>query len=256
MENMKAFRCLKKLVFIISLVIYTTAYAGDKNEGIELYKKGADLLYKGQYHESIDYFDQVIEKLPKCSQAYILKARALSMNGHYDKVIEVIDEVLKFDDKKNEVKRNSMALATKAQALYNLGKYEESLECADLSLSFDKDFVLALYVRGASHGALGHYELAINDFDKTLVLDPDNKTNYETYLNRFCPLYKLKRYEEALQTCNKALKITDNAEKLPQIYSKKAAALNKLGKHAEALYYSDKALKVNSNDPLAISEKN
>lgn len=97
----------------------------------------------------------------------------------------------------------------------------------------------------------------MEDYNKTLELVSDHNTPAiaETYLNRFCPLYKLKRYDEALATCNKALEITDNPNKLPQIYSKKALVLNQLGKHEEALENAEKAIKIDSRDSLAISEK-
>ena len=97
----------------------------------------------------------------------------------------------------------------------------------------------------------------MEDYNKTLELVSDHNTPAiaETYINRFCPLYKLKRYDEALATCNKALEITDNPNKLPQIYSKKALVLNKLGQHKEALENAEKALKVNAQDTLGISEK-
>ena len=257
MVKLKIFKYSKFLIFIIYCCISITSftYASDRQECIELYKKAFELKNKSEYRESIELFDSVIDKCPKFSQAYIMKAYILSMNTQYEQAIIVADEALKINGVKNEKLRNSRALAVKSHALYNLHQFSKSLECANLALSFENNYILSLYIRAASNGALGHYELAIIDFDKTLELDPSSNTNDETYLNRFCPLYNLGRYQEALETCDKALKITITPHDLPQIYSKKAAVLNKLGRHKEALEDANKALEISLNDPLGISEK-
>jgi tetratricopeptide (TPR) repeat protein len=254
MVKLKIFKYLKFIIYCcISITSFT--YASDRQECIELYQKAFELKNKSEYRESIELFDCVIDKCPKFSQAYIMKAFILSINTQYEQAIIVADEALKINGVKNEKLRNSRALAVKSHALYNLHQFSKSLECANLALSFENNYILSLYVRAASNSALGHYELSIIDFDKTLELNPSSNTNDETYLNRFCPLYKLKRYQEALETCDLALKISNNPIELPQIYSKKAAALNKLSRYAEALENANKALKIYPKDPLGISEK-
>lgn len=112
-------------------------------------------------------------------------------------------------------------------------KYKESLEIAEIAVEYGQALPITYEMRANAYSALGDFELALSDYSKALELEADrsNPQLGETYLNRFCPLYKLKRYEEALATCNKALEITDNPNSLPQIYSKKALVLNKLGKH-------------------------
>jgi tetratricopeptide (TPR) repeat protein len=257
MAKLKIFKYLNFFIFITYCFLSTISftYATDRQECIGLYKEAFELKNKEKYGESITRFDNVIAKCPTFAQAYIMKAHILNMNAQYEQAIIVADEILKINGVKNERLRNSRALAVKSHALYNLHQFNKSLMCADLALSFEDNYILSLYIRAASNNALGNYRLAIVDFDKTLELDPNNNTNDETYLNRFCPLYNLKSYQEALETCDLALSITKNPISLRQIYSKKAAALNKLGRHKEALENANKALEISSNDPLGISEQ-
>ena len=256
----------KTLVFVFVILfsssIIARPYNEEEKEGIKLYKLGVESANIKQYEEAIKYFDQAIIKFPQITEAYISKGHILNILGKYEEALKVSDEVLKLDKIlktkgiKNKKISKSRALNLKSYSLYQLKKYQESLEYSNLALSYEDKYIPSLYIRGGSYAALGNYQLAIDDFDKTLELDPNNSANDETYLSRACPLYKLGRYEEALATCDKALEITDNPNNLPQIYSKKAMALNKLGRYEEALENANKALEVNAKDPLALSEKN
>jgi len=249
----------KTLIFsfliLCSFSTFARPYTDEEKEGIRLYKIGHELLKKNQYQEGIKYLDKAIIKAPKLADAYLMKGRALNKLGQYENAIEEFDKTLKIHYTRSNELKNSRALTEKATSLYSLKKYKESLDCANEALSYDNKFFLSYDIRGASYGALGKYELAIIDFDKSLELDPNNPANDETYLNRFCPLYNLGRYEEALATCDLALKKTDNPNSLQQPYSKKATVLNKLGRHEEALENANKALEANSKDPLAINAK-
>lgn len=243
-------------VILCSFSTFARPYTEEEKEGINLYKIGLEFLKKKQFEEAIQYFDKSTIKAPKLADAYLMKGRTLNKLGQYENAIKEFDTVLKIHYKRSNELKNSIALANKALSLFVLKKYKESIDCSNKSLSYDDQFSMAYRMRANSYGASGQYQLAITDYDKAIELDPSNPTNDETYLNRFCPLYKLGRYEEALATCNKALDITDNPNTLPQIYSKKAMALNKLGRYEEALENANKALEVNAKDPLALSEKN
>ncbi len=239
------------IIFFISLKTLAQTLTDEQKDGKALFKEGVSLAFKGEYDESLVLFDKAIAKFPKLVSAYYLKSKVLTTLKKYEEAIKVCDEALALKAEQ------PIILSQKSLCLFLLQKYKDSLKVAELAVQFDEKNPKPYKMRANAHGALGHYKLAIEDYDKALSLakDPNNSFYDETYLNRFCPLYSLKRYEEALATCDKALEITDNAKNLPQIYSKRAAALNKLGKYEEALEYSDKALEVNSKDLLAIKEK-
>lgn len=246
-----------KYIKLICLIIFCcqTAiaqnYSSEEREGIKLYNEGLDLANKKSIDDSLISLSLAIEKFPNLMKAYFLKSRILGQLGKHEEAIITCDVAL---GRKEE---QPIILSQKAVSLYALQRYEESLETADLAIKYGKNLSYPYIARANSNAALGNYSLAIDDYDKALELvkDINHPRLGETYLNRFCPLYKLKRYDEALATCNKALEITDNSSKLPQVYSKKAAALNALGRHEEALENAQKALAIDKKDTLGISEK-
>ena len=246
-----------KYIKIFCLIIFCCQASLAQNhtsleiEGIKLYNEGLRLANEKIFDESINSLNLSIEKFPSLMKAYFLKSRILGQLKRHEEAISTCNDAL------NIKKEQPLILSQKACSLYALQRYKESLKIAELAVKYGNNLSYTYVARANSNATLGNYKLAIEDYDRALELVKDRNHNSldETYLNRFCPLYSLKRYEEALATCDKALEITDNAEKLPQIYSKKAAALNKLGKYEEALEYSDKALTVNSKDLQAIKEK-
>lgn len=246
-KHIKIFFC----ILILSLNSLAHNFTVEQKEAIKLFNQGVNYANQKKYEESIINFDKSIIKFPRLIGAYYSKSKVFIILKKYNEAILVCDEALKVIENQPKI------LAQKALCLYILKNYKESLKVAELAVQYGNELPIAYEMRANAHGALGQYELAIEDYDKALSLakNQDNSDFDETYLNRFCPLYKLKRYDEALITCNKALEITNDASKLPQIYSKKALVLNKLGQHKEALENAEKALKIDAKDSLGVSEK-
>jgi len=253
MERLKVFK--KSIKHIILLLCFTNAsLAGNvskQEEARKFYNEGIKLSTEKKYEDSISAFNKAIGLYPKFMKAYYAKSNIFAILNNHDLVIKTCDDALSLNNKQPRI------LAQKAFALYTLKRYQDSFNTAKLSVKYGEKLPISYIARANAYATLGNFELAVMDYDKALSLV--NNSNHssldETYLNRFCPLYKLKRYDEALATCNKALEVTDNPNKLPQIYSKKALVLNQLDKHEEALENAKKALKIDAKDPLGISEK-
>lgn len=258
---MKVFN-IKTFVFYCVILLTTSVLATNntpqEKEGIKYYNDGLKLaneaLYLSdikKYEESLVLLDKALKKFPRLMRAYYVKSRVLTILKRYKEAIKTCDEALILNEKQPRI------LSQKSLCLYILQQYKESLEVAKIAVKYGQNLPIAYEMRANAYSTLGNFELALSDYSKTLELvkNPNDAKLTETYLNRFCPLYKLKRYEEALETCNKALEITDNSSKLPQVYSKKAAALNALGKHQEALENAQRSLEIDIKDPLGISEK-
>ena len=250
------FRRIIKSFFIIFILL--TQFSSNARPLTVLEKESADLFYKAdrlnhnkKYEESIYTLNLALEKSPNFIRAYYAKSGILTKLGRFQEAIETCNKALKINQNEPKI------LAQKALCLYFLKKYKESLKTSELAVKHGPKNHLAYEVRASNYGIFGNLEKALEDYNKVLELVSNHNTLSiaETYLNRFCPLYQLKRYDEALATCNKALEITNDASKLPQIYSKKALVLNKFGKHKEALENAEKALEIDTKDPLAISEK-
>jgi tetratricopeptide (TPR) repeat protein len=250
---MKFYKNIKLIILIVFCckTAIAQSYSSSEKEGINFYNQGLELANQKLFDDSLISLSLSIEKFPNLMKAYFLKSRILGHLEQHEEAIKICNIALKKKDKQ------PIILSQKASSLYALKKYKESLEISNLAVTHGKNLAYPYIARANANTSLGHYTQAINDYDTALELvqNPSNSNLDETYLNRFCPLFKLKRYDEALATCNKALEITDNPKKLPQIYSKKALVLNVLGKYEEALENANKALKINAKDSLAISER-
>lgn len=250
---MKFYKNIQIVFFIVFCcqMSFAQNYSSEEEEGINLYNQGLKLANQKLFEDSLISLSLSIEKFPNLMKAYFLKSRILGQLGQHEEAIKICDIALKRKDKQ------PILLSQKASSLYAIKKYKESLEVANLAIIYGKNLAYPYIARANANTSLGNYIQAINDYNRALELvkNPNHSKLDETYLNRFCPLYKLKRYEEALATCDKALEITDNPNKLPKVYSKKASALNALGRHEDALKNAKIALEIDKKDHLGISEK-
>ena len=78
----------------------------------------------------------------------------------------------------------------------------------DYSLKFTKNLLAIAYVnRGSAYGEKGHYDRAIEDFNKAISINP----NYAgAYNNRGNAYYKKGQYDRAIEDYNKAIALDPN----------------------------------------------
>ena len=106
-----------------------------------------------------------------------------------------------------------------------------------------------LLSKGFSLHCLKAYNLAIEQYEKALILNPEF---LEAWLNKASSLHELKRYEEAIAYYDKALSLNPTD---PNVWTDKAAILHELRRYEEAIVHYDKALSLNSNDPKSWTNK-
>ncbi len=87
---------------------------------------------------------------------------------------------------------------------YEQGHYEKAIESYDKAIEIKPDYFQAWGNRGIALGKLEKYEEAILSFDKVTEIKPDN--SYAWY-NRGIALGKLEKYEEAILSYDKAVEI-------------------------------------------------
>ena len=90
------------------------------------------------------------------------------------------------------------------------GEYELAIEQFNKTIELDNDFSLAHYSRGQTHDKLGNIEAAMADLDRAIELDPQ-ETNY--HYSRGVLLVALGRYERAIADYDRELELTpDDAD--------------------------------------------
>lgn len=181
----------------------------------DLYDKGYFYNGKGNYRESIKYFDKVLEIDPNHISALSQKGISLYKLGEYEEAIEYYNKALEIDPNFIE------ALLNGGVALIKLKKYNEAILYFDklIKIASNKTdatssrFVTdALFNKGFALYSLGKNEKAIEYFDQVLDRDP----NYvEALNNKGNALNKLEKYNEAMKSYEKALKILKTSKIKP-----------------------------------------
>ena len=137
----------------------------------------------------------------------------------------------------------------RGNSYYKLGKNELAIQDFNKSIQLNPNYDKAYNNRGNIYDDLGQYELAIKDFDKSIQLNP----NYDlAYNNRGVVYNNLKQYERAIQDFDKSIKINPNYDKS---YNNRGNSYNYLGKYERAIQDFDKAIKLNPNYDKAYNNR-
>jgi tetratricopeptide (TPR) repeat protein len=93
---------------------------------------------------------------------------------------------------------------SRGRAHRHQGKYDLALEDYDHAIEINPDYALAFNNRGLVYNDKHEYDLAIADYEHALTLDP----RLAMSMNNRCLAYYLKSdYDRALQDCEQALKM-------------------------------------------------
>lgn len=138
---------------------------------------------KGNYKSAINYYSLAIEKDKYCPPlVYLWRGRtyfAKIMN--YDSAIADLNRVLAFGNKKDPTQtegRWELSLA-----YYRKGKFDDALKICNELIAMDSNDSKAYLQRALIYENGNHPQIqwALNDFKRTLQIDPKNKS---AYLNR------------------------------------------------------------------------
>ncbi|MEZ5959274.1 MAG: tetratricopeptide repeat protein [Hyphomonadaceae bacterium] len=85
---------------------------------------------------------------------------------------------------------------------------EMALREYEAAVAISPDYAVAINNRGRAHRALGHYGLAIADFDRAISLEPSN----DAFLNEACWIRTLaeRDLERAAELCDAAVALSPN----------------------------------------------
>lgn len=186
---------------------------------------------------SKDYAD-VIKKCQSMSfskQKYAILSVAYLGLKQWKNLIEVCDKGLEFDS--NEPDFYSL----KAKAMGKLGKNHERILL--LRKAIDLNSSVASYHRnlGSAYYVNLNYDLAVQEYDKAIQIEPDNLMNYH---NKGSALYKDEKYKEAKECFLLALQKNSN---VALSYSWLADCDKMMGNFEEAEKNYKKAFEISGN---------
>jgi Tfp pilus assembly protein PilF len=153
---------------------------------------------------------------------------------YWQNSISLLDHAL------NVIHNNYIAYYNRGLAYEHLGNYRQAIEDYDKSIEINPNFhVRAYYNRGVAYTMLGNYPQAIEDYNKAIESYPKYE---EAYFNRGCAYAILGNNKQAIGDYDKAIEI--NPKKVDP-YVNRGNAYARLGNYQQAIGDYDKAIEIN-----------
>lgn len=219
--------------------IDVNAALADYSKSIELnpmrfrpwFARGTLYLKLLKYQESINDMTKTLELNRRYEKAWVNRGNAYRDLGQTDAAIADYNEALKIN------KRFDKALNNRGAAYLKKGMYNEALADFNLVLEVDPGYVNGYINRAALYinPNVQKYDLAIQDYDRALQLDP---ANVQSRYFRGVALKNLGKHAEALNDIDQAIALSP---KTGLYHFTKAQVLRTLGRENEALQSAKQA---------------
>ena len=160
----------------------------------------AEALLYGQkdYRKALQLYEAAIKSNRQMTEAYAGKARAYMGLQNYKDAMKVIEDAIKTSFRNDPELHYIRGLLH-----YQRGNHKLAIEDYDKSLSIDANWnTCQLFLnKGLANDALAKYDVAVQDFTKAIIADPNNAGGY---IARGNILYNLAKYDEAVNDFLKA----------------------------------------------------
>jgi tetratricopeptide (TPR) repeat protein len=179
------------VLFLILLIFGTGAIS--KHQGP--FDRAQSYYDKGQNDLAIAEYNKILAKNPDDYMAITDRGNAYLAKGQSDQAIADYNQTIKlkpdFADPYNNI----------GYIYLVQGRYDDAIRFYNIALEHNPKFVLALSGRGSALLAEHEYDKAIDDLARAWVLDPKNKTLYQTLekaaQDRQAAITEAKRKEES-----------------------------------------------------------
>jgi tetratricopeptide (TPR) repeat protein len=157
---------------------YTEAIRLEPRNTVAYQSRGNAYRALGEYEAAIADYEEVIGLDPEYAPAYnnLAWTMAYHLDTDYEEALDYALRAVELDP--DERHHDTLALV-----YYKLERYDEALENYSLALSLESDFAASYRGRGDVYLALGHYQAALDDYERYLDLEPeasDRQTIEET----------------------------------------------------------------------------
>jgi|LSQX01.2.fsa_nt_gb tetratricopeptide (TPR) repeat protein len=267
---------MKKLVLILSLMVFPLFLCQCSSPFDNHIRKGEEFFLSNNYEKALEHYEAAIKKNPDSKKGYIGKAKVLNkLNKDRDALTECFNAMeldgsdaslydiegslmVDLGDPENAIRSYDKAISldsengsyysNKAYALNVAGNFEEAIKCCDKALEFFPDLDMAYNNKAFAFYSLGKWKEALEQYDKAIEISPYNDT---AYYNKGVVYLDMQEYKSALDCFNKALGADFNKDILFNIYIKKAETLYELEEYEEAIRFADNALSLDINSSRA-----
>lgn len=169
---MKYRGCLRKAAYlVIAGTLFLTGCSGGKQG--EYTQAGYDAIENNQYTQAMESFvkaeengeDDLMILRGKGIASYYLMDYQAAVDYYHESMLLTGSRVTDIDYDLNFYL---------ADAYEKLDEYEQAIDTYSAILALNDKDVMAYYYRGTDYLKVGEHDLAIEDFDKALSLEPDN----------------------------------------------------------------------------------
>ena len=201
---------------------------------------GDKVLAAEDYSEALKHYDGVVD--PRNPDALNLYRRATSLHavGETDRALSDYSDAIRVDPNNSlGYLGRGVLLATRKRA------FNRAVEDFDKVLVLEPDNVDALIARGNAYSQLGDNGRALADLDRAIILAPDDP---QAYVVRGLANNRRGLPQLAMQDYNTALQ---KAPHYPQALANRAALLSAEGNYNQALADLDRSIAADSDNPVA-----
>ena len=178
------------------------------------------------YIESLKFISDDIQTLNNTGEALYELEMYVDAIPYFKKVLEI--------DSKNVI-----ALANMAYCYRNIFCIDDAIKIYEKAIKIKSEHLdSAINDLGSLYIQEHQYDLALEQFEKAIIIDPNNPV---LWTNKAITLNALNKYEEALLSCNKALKIEP---KHTNALIEKSNILHNLKRYDEVLHVANLYLKL------------
>ena len=170
----------------------------DKNSDRARFAKAEVLFQQKDYKQALQQYDAAIKVNTNLTEAHAGKARAYMGMQNYKEALKVIEGAIK-----TSFRNDAELYYIRGLLNYQRGNHKPAIDDFDMSLSINANWnaYQVFLNRGLANDAFSKPDLAIQDFAKAIIADPNNAGGY---LARGNTLYGLARYSEAVDDFMKA----------------------------------------------------
>ncbi|MCA2716855.1 serine protease [Microcystis sp. M169S2] len=220
-----------------------------KNVYLAWYGKGLALGALDKDQPAIEALQQAINTLPKGEDLKEFHSSILQQQSvvyrfleNYEQALTVINQAISL------FPNNPKSYIIKWLVLYDLKRYDEGLDTITQAINrAPRAFWYA--IRGSNYSLQKKYELALDDFNKAMKLNPNLAM---AYFGRGELYYYQQKYELALADWNKAIELNPN---LAMAYNNRGGIYYNQQKYELALADFNKAIELDSKLAMAYNNR-
>ncbi len=182
-------------IFFISFTIFLFSCAHtEKNQ----FSNGYCAYKKGDLKTALYHYNQVLDKNPESSKAYVRRSDIWIKWGKFDLAVSDTSKALEIDPNYAEAYLNSCS------ALRELGLLDRAISDCNKGIGLQPNNDLAYELRGNVYFNKSEFDLAILDFSKAINLNPES---LKAYRDRAFAWYEKNQFKNVIGDLERAIKL-------------------------------------------------